>query len=102
MLRPLAILFVSLLGGSCQSPAPQPASSTDGKDLQVQVLPLQHTPAAAMADRLAAEFGNRGADGSPLRIVAHSSGNAVVVSGTAAQIQDAVAAVARLDVAPGR
>lgn len=99
-------LFASLLLSACCScpPPKEPAApvATAAPELLVQVVRLEHTPAQSGARVLKDTFGNRRSDGSDLRIAIHAEQNALVLSGTAAQIQQALELIARLDTAAPR
>jgi type II secretory pathway component GspD/PulD (secretin) len=84
-----AVLALGLASTGCRA-APDARSETRG----FEVLALQHADAAALADPLARIFA-----GSTMRVEADPRTNSLVLAGSAEELADAQAIVARLDVA---
>lgn len=96
----LVALVVVFVAAACASPAA--AAGAGSPALVVQVVRLQSVGAAEVAKVVQETL----ADGSPgsagFKVVAQSEQNALVLSGTQAQVGQALELVARLDVPPVR
>jgi type II secretory pathway component GspD/PulD (secretin) len=93
------LLLVMLFCAACAAPT-SPAAKPNS-DLWVQVVKLEHASADDVAKALEKTLSNGLADAG-CKVVVQSHQNAVVVSGTTAQVREVLEAVARLDVRSAR
>jgi len=94
-------LALWMFAAACHTPSSPPSAAAEA-GLQVQVVRLEHTQAAEVASRVQEQLAGSSASGARCRIVAQPAQNALVVSGTAAEIRSVVELVARLDLPSGR
>jgi type II secretory pathway component GspD/PulD (secretin) len=100
MRRLLPLMFLCV---ACSTTNPGPASEAPEavRDLRIHVVRLEHANAETTAQVLVEVLGGRPGGPGDLRVVAQPQQNAVVLSGTAQQIREALELVARLDVPSG-
>lgn len=97
------LLSALLLCAACATPDIDRAEGADGGGgLRIQVVRLEHARAAAVAEGLRAAPITQPASAAGFRVAEDPDQNAVVLSGSAEQIQEAMAIVARLDAQSGR
>lgn len=82
---------------ACHTPPPTAPAAPAGAGMQVQVVRLEHAQAAAVAERVQESLAQHPAPGSSCRIVAQPEQNALVVSGTTAELRAVLDLVGRLD-----
>lgn len=93
-------LPVAFLLAACSTPSPATGAGSSG--LVVQVVRLQSVAADELAKVVQETLTDHPAFGTGLKVVAQPGQNALVLSGTPAQIGQALELVARLDVPPVR
>lgn len=98
------LLSALLLCAACATPADidRAEEADGGGGLRIQVVRLEHARAAAVAEGLRAAPITQPASAAAFRVAVDPDQNAVVLSGSAEQIQEAMAIVARLDAQSGR
>jgi type II secretory pathway component GspD/PulD (secretin) len=97
--HPVSLLLASLLLSACCSCPPTTTTAerptAQSEQLLVQVVRLEHTQANSIERILQDTLRTGGRDS--LRTAIHAEQNALVLSGTAAQIQKALELIAKLD-----
>ena len=98
------LLAALLLCAACNTPTPPPSAKEPGAagDLRVQVQRLEHAQAEDVAKVLREALVTRPASGGGFKVAVDPDHNAVILSGTTDQIQEALKVVTQLDARPGR
>src|SRR5262245_29250896 len=98
------LLLVILLCAACSAPATPPPAKTPAAagDMLIQVVRLEHAQATNVANAVEKSFAGRSASDVAFKVVAQPDQNALVLSGTTAQIREALDVVAQLDTGPAR
>jgi hypothetical protein len=89
-------LLVLLLCAACNTTTPSPAPPADG-GLQVQIVRLEKVTAEDAARRLEQSMAGQTTNGVAFKVAVKADQNALVLSGSAAQIREALQVVAKLD-----
>ena len=95
------VLLVLFLCAACNTTTPSRAPAANG-DLQVQIVRLEKRSAEGAARFLEQAMAGQSTTGAAFKVVVKADQNALVLSGTAAQLEEALQIVARFDSQPGR
>jgi len=98
------LLLAMLLCAACATPTTPPPAKVPGAggDLMIQVVRLENTQAGDVAKAFESSLASQSTSGVALKVAVAHDQNALVFSGTAVQIQEALRVVAKLDSLPGR
>jgi type II secretory pathway component GspD/PulD (secretin) len=98
------LLLAILLCAACHTPTTPPPAKPPGAggDLHVQVAKLENAQAKNVVKVVQESLAGRTTDGVSFKVVVHPDQNALVFSGTTAQIREAMEVVAQLDSGTGR
>ncbi|HEX5053938.1 MAG TPA: secretin N-terminal domain-containing protein [Planctomycetota bacterium] len=98
------LLLVMLLCAACSTPAAPPPAAAPGAggNLNIQVVRLENARATDVARSVEASLADRSASAGGFKVAVQPDQNALILSGTTAQIEAALEVVAQLDTGPRR